>query len=82
MYHHHDVQDIQSQYFRKPLNLTKRQALSRFLYNKETKEYCGRTTESWGEFYYSFLIRKLLINKKGKTPKKLHTIEIHLVKKR
>lgn len=55
MYHHHDVQDIQSQYFRKPLNLTKRQALSRFLYNKETKEYCGRTTESWAKigFFYT-----------------------------
>lgn len=52
MYIHQDINDIQYQYFRKPENLTKKQAFKRFLYNPKNKEVFGRTGTSWGKFLF------------------------------
>lgn len=50
MYKHHDVQDsIQHQYFRKPVQLTRKEAIKLFLWNPKTSECFGRTASSWGE---------------------------------
>ncbi|CRK99801.1 CLUMA_CG013109, isoform A [Clunio marinus] len=48
MYKHQDVTDIQHQYFRKPEQLTRKEAFRRFLWNPKTRECFGRTASSWG----------------------------------
>lgn len=42
-------QDLLSPTYVKPIPLTKKQALKRFLYNKETGAVLGRTASSWGK---------------------------------
>lgn len=49
MYKHQDVHDIQHQYFRKPQQLTRKEAFKLFLYNPKTSEFFGRTGSSWGK---------------------------------